>query len=94
MMPKGLNIPICHDNEITMSMTANHEGYSLQMCDVRELMFYQIDAVGIFVDINDGNRDYGEIYSSGKKFISIMPQHQLINRIEKHLKALIPLTLS
>ena len=87
MMTKGLKLPVFYEFDTPIDP---ENPLPLTEYEVKNIIFYHIDAVTIYEDKDDGHRPYGQILTSGgERFIINLTPQQLEDRIEKHLKSLI-----
>jgi len=85
MMQKAFVIPVFFDTDETNALALSGKPYSMKICEVRDLGFYHVSAIGNFTDKEDNNKHYGCIHTNNAQFISPLTTNQLIDRLEKHL---------
>jgi hypothetical protein len=76
----GLEIDCFYHSETTASLKDLDIRYSLADCDVRPIMFYDIDAISSY---SDGEGDYSCIHSNGCEFTTILSYNELKKAIEQ-----------
>jgi hypothetical protein len=77
---KGLEIDCFYHSETTASLKDLEIQYSLADCDVRPIMFYDIDAISSY---SDGEGEYSCIHSNGCEFTTILSYNELKTAIEQ-----------
>jgi hypothetical protein len=77
---KGLEIDCFYHSETTASLKDLEIQYSLADCDVRPIMFYDIDAISSY---SDGEGNYSCIHSNGCEFTTILSYNELKTAIEQ-----------
>ena len=77
---KGLEIDCFYHSETTASLKDLDIQYSLADCDVRPIMFYDIDAISSY---SDGEGEYSCIHSNGCEFTTILSYNELKKAIDK-----------
>lgn len=77
---KGLEIDCFYHSETTASLKDLDIEYSLSDCDVRPIMFYDIDAISSY---SDGIGDYSCVHTNGCEFTTILSYNELKKIIEQ-----------
>jgi len=84
MMNSGLILPIFWMTDDVQKKIKTGLPYLMKECDVREVTFYHINAIGFYAD--DDGRQYGAIFSNGEKWITPISELELKETLEEHLR--------
>lgn len=78
-----LSLPILHHSDETIQFDRLEMEYPQTDCDVRTMRFFDIDAVGTFLDAQDNDKDYAKLYLAGSCYIVNMTTAEFNELIDK-----------
>ena len=88
MLKKPLTLPVYHYTEETAAMDDAGIEYDARNCEVREIIFYQINALSIHRNIvkADGiDTTHAQIHANGSVFISPLSPLEASQRINNNI---------
>lgn len=74
-------LPIFCHNSSTIDLSVSGLDYPMELCDVRMYCFYNISAVGIYVD-KVINKEFAMIHCNGSQFISTLSIEEVTKEVE------------
>lgn len=75
-----LELPIFHYGEDTLKLAELEVEVSLDQLDIKEITFYNIDAIGSYVE---DEVEYGIVFVVGKEFLCPLNYEQLKDAVRK-----------
>ena len=79
-MAKGIALPILHHSDSTNSFKDLGIEYPLSECEIREVIFYHINAISPYYDTIEDN-EYTNIHSNNTEFLCTLPIDNVKNEI-------------
>lgn len=80
-----IELPILYNNDDTAELAKLEIDMVLSLNDVREVTFYNIDAIAYHFDDMENDKEYCRIFSSGEQFICNMKYNEVKERIRQKM---------
>lgn len=84
MMLKGIALPVFYNSDDCELLDELELDYPLIRCDIKEVIFYNIDNIKPYLDENDNDHEYCSITSGNHRFISPLDLTKIRNMLDVH----------